>query len=104
MSELGVAPPPGWCDTHLVPTAQPCYTVTDTGEMREMLDLAHRRWPEVKDRRQLLLRLAGAGAEQIACELDATTAESRRWRQRLALARAPELIDTVALPTDDAWR
>jgi hypothetical protein len=87
-----------------VPTTQPRYTVTDTGEMREMLDLAHRRWPEIEDRRQLLLRLAGAGAERIASELDATTAESRRERQRLALARAHELIDTDRLLTDSAWR
>jgi hypothetical protein len=104
MSEHGVAPPSGRCYAQIVPTTQPRYTITDTGEMREMLDLAHRRWPEVKDRRQLLLRLAGEGAKQIACELDATTAESRRQRQLLALARAPELIDAETLLADAAWR
>ena len=87
-----------------MPTTQPRYTVTDTGDMHEMLDLAHRRWPEIKDRRQLLLRLAEAGAERIASELDATTAESRRERQRLALARARELIDPDTLLSDSAWR
>ncbi len=82
----------------------PRYTVTDTDDMREMLNLAERRWPDVKNRRQLLLRLAGAGAERIASELDAAAAESRRERQRHAFARAPGLIDTEKLLGDAAWR
>jgi hypothetical protein len=69
-----------------------------------MLDLAHRRWPDVQDRRGLLLRLAGAGAERVASELDAAAAESRRERQRQALSRAAELIDAEALLSDGAWR
>jgi len=69
-----------------------------------MLDLARRRWPEVQDRRQLLLRLAGAGAERISHELDAAAADTRREHQRRALARAAELIDTETLLADAAWR
>ena len=87
-----------------MPTTQPRYTVTDTGEMREMLDIARRRWPEVEDRRQLLLRLAEAGAQRVAAELDAAAAGSRRERQRRALARAAELVDPERLLTDSAWR
>jgi hypothetical protein len=87
-----------------VPTTHPRYTVTDTGAVREMLDLAHRRWPDVQDRRQLLLRLAGAGAERVSSELDAVAAETRRERQRQALARAAELIDAETLLADGAWR
>ena len=87
-----------------MPTTHPRYTVTDTGEMREMLDIARRRWPEVEDRRQLLLRLAEAGAQRVASELDAAAAGSRRERQRRALARAAELIDPERLLTDSAWR
>jgi hypothetical protein len=87
-----------------VPTTHPRYTVTDTGELRALLDLAHQRWPEIDDRRQLLLRLAGAGAEQIASELDASAAGARRERQRRALVRAPELIDPEAVRADSAWR
>ena len=68
-----------------------------------MLDLAHHRWPEVDDRRQLLLRLAGAGAAQIASELDSTVAAARRTRQRRALLRARELLDTEQLLNDSAW-
>lgn len=69
-----------------------------------MLNLAGRRWPAVEDRRQLLLRLAGAGAERIGAELDAAAGETRRERQRQALARAGELIDSEALLADAAWR
>jgi hypothetical protein len=72
--------------------------------MREMLDLAGRHWPEIHDRRQLLLRLASAGAELVASELDGLAAEARRQQQRQALARAHELVDTERLLSDSAWR
>lgn len=48
-----------------MPTTKPRYTVTDTGEVSELLDEAQRRWPEVNDRKALLLRLAAAGRETI---------------------------------------
>ena len=56
-----------------VPTTKPRYMLTDTGELSDLLDAAERRWPEVTDRKALLLRLAAAGAEAIA-----TDAEKRR--------------------------
>lgn len=87
-----------------MPTSHPRYTVTDTGELREMLDLARRRWPAIADRRQLLLRLAGAGAQRVSAEIDAADANTRRESQRQALTRASELIDTEALLSDGAWR
>ncbi len=33
-----------------MPTTRPRYTVTDTGGVREMLDLAHRRYPAIDPR------------------------------------------------------
>jgi hypothetical protein len=51
-----------------MPTTKPRYTVTDTGEMSVLLDQAQRHWPDVDDRKELLLRLAAAGAEAIADE------------------------------------
>lgn len=51
-----------------MPTTKPRYTITDTGEMRVLLDQAQRHWPDVGDRKELLLRLAAAGAEAIADE------------------------------------
>lgn len=49
-----------------MPTSKPRYTLTDTGELSELLDAAQKRWPEVADRKALLLRLAEAGGETIA--------------------------------------
>jgi hypothetical protein len=72
--------------------------------MAEMLDLAQRRWPEVRDRRQLLIRLAGAGREAIAAEVQTEDRAARRERQLTALARGRELIDVDALLGDAAWR
>jgi len=48
-----------------MPTSKPRYTLTDTGELSELLDAAQRRWPEEADRKALLLRLAEAGGVTI---------------------------------------
>jgi hypothetical protein len=48
-----------------VPTTKPRYTVTDTGELSAHLDRAQRRWPEVGNRKELLLRLVAAGGEAL---------------------------------------
>jgi hypothetical protein len=53
-----------------VPTTRPRYTLTDTGELREQLDEAQRRWPNVRSRKELLLRLVEAGRNAIAGETD----------------------------------
>jgi hypothetical protein len=52
-----------------MPTTKPRYTITDTGTVSEQLDEAQRRWPEVHDRKELLLRLAAAGRAAIAREI-----------------------------------
>jgi hypothetical protein len=49
-----------------MPTNKPRYTLTDTGELSELLDAAQQRWPEVTDRKTLLLRLAAAGGESLS--------------------------------------
>jgi post-segregation antitoxin (ccd killing protein) len=87
-----------------VPTTHPRYTVTDTGELREMLDLAQRRWPELRDRRRALLALAGAGRDAIAADLDEQAREQRRRRQREALGRAADLVDADGVLADAPWR
>lgn len=61
------------CYTRRVPTSMPRYTFTDTGVLRERLDAAQRRWPEVRSRKELLLLLAEAGSDAITRE-----AEQRR--------------------------
>lgn len=51
-----------------MPTTKPRYTLTDTGKLSEQLDEAQRRWPDVQDRKELLLRLAAAGRDAIERE------------------------------------
>lgn len=48
-----------------MPTAKRCYTITDTGELSDQLDQAQLRWPEVIDRKELLLKLAAEGCAAI---------------------------------------
>jgi hypothetical protein len=69
-----------------------------------MLDVAQRRWPDVADRKELLLRLAAAGRDVITGDVDAGDQERRRQRQRDALARAPQLLDADVLLADTPWR
>jgi len=57
-----------WCYTLAMPTTKPRYTVTDSGAVSELLDEAQRRWPEVRDRKALLLLLAEAGRAAIEGE------------------------------------
>lgn len=85
-----------------MPTTRPRYTVTDTGETAELLDLAQKAWPEITDRRQLLLRLTQTGASALAREL--ADRENLRARQRAGLERAAQLVGVDALVGDDAWR
>lgn len=51
-----------------MPTTKPRYTLTDTGALREQLDEAQRRWPEVQNRKELLLLLTAAGRRAIERE------------------------------------
>jgi hypothetical protein len=53
-----------------MPTTRPRYTVTDTGELSAQLDQAQRRWPEIHDRKVLLLKLVAAGRAALAREAD----------------------------------
>jgi len=76
--------------------------VTDTGQTAELLDLAQRAWPEITDRRQLLLRLTQAGGR--AVQRDLAEQSARRERQRIGLERAAQLVDIDKLVGDGAWR
>jgi hypothetical protein len=78
--------------------------ITDTGDIAAMLDAAQRRWPDVRDRKELLVRLAAAGRDAIAPEIDARARDDRRQRQLAAMGRAAELLDVDALLADTAWR
>lgn len=85
-----------------MPTTRPRYTVTDTGRTAELLDLAQQAWPEITDRRLLLLRLTEAGGGALREKL--ADVDARRERQRRGLDRAAELVDVDELLGDGAWR
>jgi sulfite reductase beta subunit-like hemoprotein len=65
--------------------------VTDAGEVTEMLDSAQRRWPEVADRKALLLRLAAAGRDAIEQEGD---------ERRAAVAETAGVLSGVYAPDE----
>jgi hypothetical protein len=87
-----------------MPTTRPRYTVTDTAEVSEMLDLAHRAWPHVSDRKQLLLLLAATGRDALQQRLDESDRTRRRAEQIDAMNRAATLLDVDLLLADAAWQ
>lgn len=87
-----------------MPTTRPRYSVTDTGSVRELLDDAQRQWPEVRDRKELLLRLARTGHDALQLDRAEAEANERRELQRAALERLPRLVDAEQLLADRAWR
>lgn len=86
-----------------MPTTRPRYTITDTGSVSALLDDAQRRWPEVRDRKVLLLRLAEAGHESLHLDRAEAEASDRRERQRAALANLRRTVDWGAIRDDQAW-
>ena len=69
-----------------------------------MLDLAHRAWPEIADRKQLLLRLAAEGRDALAQRLEESEQAHRRADQLSAMNRAATLMDRDLLLADAAWK
>lgn len=86
-----------------MPTAKPRYTLTDTGDLNELLNAAARRWPEITDRKELLLRLAREGHDALRLAELARSADQRREQARAALERIPVLVDADLLLSDRAW-
>lgn len=86
-----------------MPTTKPRYTLTDTGHLAELLDVAARRWPDVVDRKQLLVRLAEEGRQSLASAELALAARDRRDRVAHALERIPSLVNSDELLADEAW-
>ncbi len=65
-----------------VPTTRPRLTITETDALARALDAAAVRWPEVRSRRELLLRLVEEGREAIDRD-SADEAARRRHAIRL---------------------
>jgi hypothetical protein len=86
-----------------VPTSKPRFTFTDTGDLEALLDAAQLQWPEITDRKMLLLRLAEEGGNALGLDGRELEAEERRVRARAALERLPSLVDAELLLSDRAW-
>jgi hypothetical protein len=86
-----------------VPTTRPRYTFTDTGHLQDLLDDAQERWPEVTDRKTLLLKLAEEGHTTIRFSQERLSASERHVRTRAALERIRSLTDLELLLSDRAW-
>jgi hypothetical protein len=63
-----------------MPTARPRLTITETDDVATALAAAAARWPEVRSRRELLLRLPVEGREAI--EQDEAVARRREAIRR----------------------
>ena len=63
-----------------MPTTRPRLTITETDEVAAALDAAAAHWPEVRSRRELLLRLVEEGHEVIG---RATEEEIARRREAI---------------------
>jgi hypothetical protein len=86
-----------------VPTTRPRYTFTDTGHVRDLLDAAQGRWPDVSDRKALLLKLAEEGHGAMESREQRVAADGRRALAQAALDRIPSLVDSDLLLSDRAW-
>jgi hypothetical protein len=70
-----------------MPTTRPRLTITETDELAATLDAAAARWPEVRSRRELLLRLVEQGRAVLDREHAEATARRREAVQRTSGAR-----------------
>jgi hypothetical protein len=78
-----------------MPTTKPRYTITDTGEISTQLDQAQRRWPDVHDRKELLLRLAAAGRDAIELEASERNAAVKETAGALTGVYRPDELDRL---------
>ena len=78
-----------------MPTSKPRYTVTDTGELSELLDAAQRHWPAVTERKALLLQLALVGGETIAAEASERRAAAAETAGALSGVYEPDELERL---------
>jgi hypothetical protein len=60
-----------------MPTTRPRLTITETDDVAAALDIAAARWPEVRSRRELLLRLIEQGRAVIDRDRDEAAVRRR---------------------------
>jgi len=65
-----------------MPTTRPRLTITETDDVAAALDVAASRWPEVRSRRELLLRLVAQGRAVIDSDREVAAARRREAIRR----------------------
>ena len=65
-----------------MPTTRQRYLITESDRLKAALDDAARRWPEVKSRAKLLVRLAEEGHDVLLGTASQTTADRRAIIER----------------------
>ena len=83
------------CYTSALPTTRPRYTITDTGDIAAMLDVAQRRWPDVATARNCS-SCARPRPETRSPTMPTAGAGSAPATSAGRVARAPQLLDTDA--------
>jgi hypothetical protein len=82
-----------------MPTTRPRLTITETDELAATLDAAAARWPEVRSRRELLLRLVEQGREVLDNERGEEAARRRdavrRTSGALTGAYGPDYLERL---------
>jgi hypothetical protein len=82
-----------------MPTTRPRLTITETDDVAAALDAAAARWPEIRSRRELLLRLVEQGRATIAGEHERAVARRsdavRRTSGALTGAYEPGYLDRL---------
>ncbi len=85
-----------------MPTTRPRLTITETDRVAAALDAAAARWPEVRSRRELLLRLVEQGHDVIDRDRDQHATRRREAIRRTsgALTGAYERGDLARIRDD----
>jgi hypothetical protein len=81
-TDSGAAPTTSVLHSCHVPTKRPRLTITETDDVAAALDVAASRWPEVRSRRELLLRLVEQGRAVIGRDRDDAAARRREAIRR----------------------
>ena len=86
-----------------MPTTRPRLTITETDDVAEALDAAAERWPEVRSRQQLLLRLVEQGRTALARDLEQQTERKRDAIRRTSGALTGVYEDDYLERLRDDW-
>jgi hypothetical protein len=86
-----------------VPTTRPRLTITETDDVARALDEAGERWPEIRSRRELLLRLVEQGRTALLRESEQAAERRREAIRRTSGALSGVYDDDYLSRLRDDW-